>query len=251
MEKRLLICESCCDEPKSLTEQLERAGIKVILIPRDGNQILTAIEEYQPELVLCDLFLPGYDAVGILKELTRKNISVNMIVSSPHPNPQLEARVMRAGAVSYLIRPYTMNSLLSLLLEFMGCEEADEPESSSLYGGRIMQIYKEIGMRPDSSGAIYLMEAIQYVLENPGLKLRGNIYPYLAKKHNISEKRIERSMRHAIERACDCGDYDVILSYFGAIIQARKGKPTNFEFIATMTNYIRFFGDYGKKLHEA
>ena len=65
------------------------------------------------------------------------------------------------------------------------------------------------------------------------------LYPTVAKKHNTTSSRVERAIRHAIEVAWDRGDLDVINSYFGYTVQNSRGKPTNSEFIAMISDKLR------------
>lgn len=244
-----MVCKSCFERMEQLIEELTRDDLNVIPVPRDGKAILSAIEHYQPELTLCELFLPGYDAISILNQLKERNLQTPMIVSSPHTNSKLEEKTIQAGAVSYIIRPYTLESICSLIRTLLGIERTEEktPICLSVYGGKILEIYKEIGMSPGSLGANYLTAAIEYAIDHPGEGLRGKIYTHLQEQFGVSPSRIERSMRYAIEAACDRGNYEALLSYFGAIIQAGRGKPTNLEFIATISNHIRFFGNCKQK----
>ena len=45
-------------------------------------------------------------------------------------------------------------------------------------------------------------------------------------------------MRHAIECVWENGNTIAINKIFGYTVSARKGKPTNSEFIATITDFI-------------
>ncbi|MBR5473710.1 MAG: sporulation initiation factor Spo0A C-terminal domain-containing protein, partial [Clostridia bacterium] len=65
------------------------------------------------------------------------------------------------------------------------------------------------------------------------------LYPTIAKKYNTTSSRVERAIRHAIEVAGDRGDIDVLNSYFGFTVQINRGKPTNSEFIAMISDKIR------------
>jgi two-component system response regulator (stage 0 sporulation protein A) len=49
---------------------------------------------------------------------------------------------------------------------------------------------------------------------------------------------VEWAIRHAIEIAWDRGDIDTLNSFFGYTINTGKGKPTNSEFIALITDKI-------------
>ena len=65
------------------------------------------------------------------------------------------------------------------------------------------------------------------------------LYPTVAKKFSTTPSRVERAIRHAIEVAWDRGDVDVLSSYFGYTIQSSRGKPTNSEFIAMISDKLR------------
>ena len=65
------------------------------------------------------------------------------------------------------------------------------------------------------------------------------LYPAVAKKHDTTSSRVERAIRHAIEVAWDRGDVDVLNSYFGYTIHNSRGKPTNSEFIAMISDKFR------------
>jgi len=49
---------------------------------------------------------------------------------------------------------------------------------------------------------------------------------------------VERAIRHAIEVAWDRGDLEVLQKYFGYTVSNTKGKPTNSEFIAMISDRI-------------
>ncbi|HOD02730.1 MAG TPA: sporulation initiation factor Spo0A C-terminal domain-containing protein, partial [Clostridiales bacterium] len=65
------------------------------------------------------------------------------------------------------------------------------------------------------------------------------LYPTVAKNFTTTSSRVERAIRHAIEVAWDRGDVDVLSSYFGYTIQNTRGKPTNSEFIAMISDKLR------------
>ena len=65
------------------------------------------------------------------------------------------------------------------------------------------------------------------------------LYPTVAKKYNTTSSRVERAIRHAIEVAWDRGDPEVLDEMFGYTIMSSKGKPTNSEFIAMISDKLR------------
>ena len=65
------------------------------------------------------------------------------------------------------------------------------------------------------------------------------LYPQVAKKFNTTASRVERAIRHAIEVAWDRGDLEVLQKYFGYTVSNIKGKPTNSEFIALISDRLQ------------
>jgi two-component system response regulator (stage 0 sporulation protein A) len=65
------------------------------------------------------------------------------------------------------------------------------------------------------------------------------LYPTIAKRFDTTASRVERAIRHAIEVAWSRGKMDTIDELFGYTVNNGKGKPTNSEFIALITDKIR------------
>lgn len=61
----------------------------------------------------------------------------------------------------------------------------------------------------------------------------------LPKKYCTTPSRVERAIRHAIEVAWERGSTDYIDKLFGYTVNHRKGKPTNSEFIALISDKLR------------
>lgn len=61
----------------------------------------------------------------------------------------------------------------------------------------------------------------------------------IAKKYKTTSSSVERTIRHAIEVAWRRGDMEVLEEVFGNTVSAGKGKPTNSEFMALLTDKLR------------
>ena len=48
-----------------------------------------------------------------------------------------------------------------------------------------------------------------------------------------------RAIRHLVEATWTRGDMDVLMRYFGNTVSPEKGKPTNGEFVARITNIVK------------
>lgn len=105
----------------------------------------------------------------------------------------------------------------------------------------VTKIIHEVGVPAHIKGYQYLREAIVLsVLDMDMLNsITKSLYPEIAKRYQTSPSRVERAIRHAIEVAWGRGKMDTIDELFGYTINNGKGKPTNSEFIALITDRIR------------
>ena len=65
------------------------------------------------------------------------------------------------------------------------------------------------------------------------------LYPTIAKKYKTTSSSVERAIRHAIEVAWNRGKVELLEEMFGYTISAGKGKPTNSEFMVTLSDALR------------
>lgn len=105
----------------------------------------------------------------------------------------------------------------------------------------ISEIMHQIGVPAHIKGYQYLREAIILSVNDDEMinSVTKYLYPTVAKKFGTTPSRVERAIRHAIEVAWDRGDVDVLSSYFGYTIQNQRGKPTNSEFIAMISDRLK------------
>lgn len=116
MKKKILICDD--DEPISemLKIMLETEGYEVKLT-QNGKAILKKVTEYQPNLILIDLWMPGVDgkeAVKILKKESQ-TCSIPIYVISALHESEISQIAKQIGANGYLLKPFNLDELLLLV----------------------------------------------------------------------------------------------------------------------------------------
>ena len=105
----------------------------------------------------------------------------------------------------------------------------------------VTNVIHEVGVPAHIKGYQYLREAIIMVVNDIDVinQITKSLYPKIAEKFTTTPSRVERAIRHAIEVAWSRGKMDTIDELFGYTIHNGKGKPTNSEFIALITDRIR------------
>ena len=109
----------------------------------------------------------------------------------------------------------------------------------------IQETLNMIGMPHHLKGYRYLLSAISKCLEDRtelDCIVKG-LYVKVAEENGDTVTRAERAIRHAIEVSWARGNRSVIDSIFGYTVSCKKGRPTNTEFIAMVTDFISLHFD--------
>ncbi len=244
---KILITQDSKEGGNQLKQFLSDKGFEVKSVAKDGQQVLAGIKTFKPDVVLMDTFMLRIDALGVLSELSRSDADERPIIAlmSGVDNPRFENELLSAGADYYFLKPFDMEVMVERLRQIAGWSESKDTYDSERKNREIQvvisDIMRQIGVPAHIKGYEYLRESIMLTVEDPELMhcVTKVLYPTVAKNNKTTASRVERAIRHAIEVAWDRGDVDVLSSYFGYTIQNSRGKPTNSEFIAMISDKLR------------
>ena len=242
---KAMITEDGGETSHELAVILRSTGFEVSTVIKDGSRIVERFKAGEiPDILLMDGFMPRLDALGVLRELDSMHLEkrpVVMVLSSTD-NPRFESEILSNGADYYFLKPYDPQMLAQRIIQF-----SDIHNSNVSHTGVkdlevvVSQIMHQIGVPAHIRGYQYLREAIILSVNNSEMisSVTKILYPTVAKTFKTTPSRVERAIRHAIEVAWERGDVDVLSSYFGYTIQAERGKPTNSEFIAMISDNLK------------
>jgi NarL family two-component system response regulator LiaR len=92
------------------------ADIQVIAEADSGVAALKAVEEYQPDVVLMDLEMPGdLDGIGATRQIRKLWPETRVIVVTSHHQDEYIFPAVRAGAISYLLKDVEPEELASAI----------------------------------------------------------------------------------------------------------------------------------------
>ena len=90
-----------------------------VLKARDGEQALNLLGEYQPDLVLLDLMMPGVSGLEVCQHIRAdkklKHIPVLVFTAAE----TREEELLAAGADAYIAKPYSLDGLRSTVQDLM------------------------------------------------------------------------------------------------------------------------------------
>ena len=81
-------------------------------IANDGEEALAAIQNYQPDLVVLDIMLPGMSGYDVLREL-RKTSNLPVIMLSAKGETFDKVLGLELGADDYIIKPFDSKELVA------------------------------------------------------------------------------------------------------------------------------------------
>lgn len=220
-------------------------GLEVDTVEKNGKLVVDAIAQKHPDVVILDFFLPHLDAIGVMSNVRAANVMQmpQFMVMSGFDNATLEREALEAGADYYFLKPFDADEMAVRILSFSarGNVTLMRQGTAGNLEIRVTDILHQIGVPAHIKGYQYLRDSILMAIEDEEIinAVTKRLYPAVAKKHGTTSSRVERAIRHAIEVAWDRGDIDVLNSYFGYTIHNERGKPTNSEFVAMISDKFR------------
>lgn len=229
------IAEYAADEP----------GFAFLGSVYDGISAVEACRELQPDVLLLDLVLPKLDGMGVLEALKDLSKRPKVLMFTAFGHESLIQQALALGADYYIMKPFDIDTLFTRIRQLV------QPQSNgagilheqrwAIVEEQASKLMVELGIPPHFKGFAYLKDAIGIVVQDPELvsQITTRLYPMIAQRYRTTAAKVERAIRHAIERAWTKGEIKMNYELFAYSIDIAKGKPTNSLFIARIADHIR------------
>ena len=117
---KILIVDDSTVQRMILTRILSGAGHSVIAAS-NGHSAVAMLPE-APDVIVCDILMPGLDGYGLLGVLAARSLSVPVVIATADIHPSTQEKCRALGAASFVAKPYSDGDMLSAL------EEAVKPK---------------------------------------------------------------------------------------------------------------------------
>lgn len=214
---KFLMTDTGAQTTQLCRQALEAKGIDVTVCEKNGSQALKSLLEEHPQAVLLDAFMPDLDAITVKQRYETQDTRgghTTFFVTGAFQSEEVEQDLLDNGFSFFFVKPFDENVLVSRVLKAAGSTSRPQPVSQDCDELTVTEILHQVGVPAHIKGYQFLRDA-------------------------TTASRVERAIRHAIEVAWDRGDVDTLNSYFGYTIHNLRGKPTNSEFIAMISDKIR------------
>ena len=226
---------------------------RIVAVSNDGASFLAEMRKYPDACVLLDMNFGDEDAVSFIRRAKRNPdlFRIEFVVICEFSSFRLARELYSAGAASVVTRETSPVSIWNMLclpsvnkhagMENASLGSAEIPTDSGELEIMVTDILHKIGVPAHIKGYKYLRCAIVKAVLRPDIigAVTKELYPGVAECFDTTPSRVERAIRHAIEVAWDRGDIEFLGDYFGSTIHTSRGKPTNSEFIAMVSDRLR------------
>ncbi|BBX73672.1 transcriptional regulator [Mycobacterium shinjukuense] len=109
--RRVLIAEDEALIRMDLAEMLREEGYDIVGEAGDGQEAVELAEQHKPDLVIMDVKMPRRDGIDAASEIASKRIAP-IVVLTAFSQRDLVERARDAGAMAYLVKPFTISDLI-------------------------------------------------------------------------------------------------------------------------------------------
>lgn len=113
---RVLIVDDLPETRENVRKLLQfESDIEVIGQAGNGEEAIEMARQFQPDIILMDINMPGVDGIGASQQITEIAPTVQIIIMSVQSDPNYLRRAMMAGARDFLTKPFGGDELTAAI----------------------------------------------------------------------------------------------------------------------------------------
>ena len=109
--RRVIVAEDEALIRMDIVEVLREAGFEVVGEAADGESAVALARELHPDLVVMDITMPKLDGLSAAEIIGNERIAP-VVMLTAFAQPEFVARASEAGAIAYVVKPFTPERLL-------------------------------------------------------------------------------------------------------------------------------------------
>jgi response regulator NasT len=109
--RRVVIAEDETLIRMDLREMLEEEGYEVVGEAADGRSAVDLVAKHSPDLVILDVKMPVLDGITAAEQIVAAG-GTAVVMLTAFSQRELVARASAAGAMAYLVKPFSKNDLM-------------------------------------------------------------------------------------------------------------------------------------------
>lgn len=233
--RKLLIADGTEEFRIALSEALR--GAYYVKVCRDGQEALSLLRSFCPDILVLDLMLPGMDGISLLQAAAASGICPMVLATTKFISEYISESIDKLGVEYLMVKPCDIRSTVARIADLsqrirQPVLALPDPRSS------VSNILVNLGIPTKLRGYTYLREAILMVAKNPEQSITKELYPAVAAICGDRGSNIERAIRTAIEKGWLKRDDRIWQLYFLPGADGIIPRPSNAEFIHRLADRL-------------
>lgn len=113
---KILIADDHSFIREGIKTMLEDAGdLEIIGEAENGREAIEKIKELSPDVVILDIAMPVMSGIEAARIIKKKFKSVNILALTIHNNDEYISRILRAGAIGYMLKNTEKNEFINAI----------------------------------------------------------------------------------------------------------------------------------------
>ena len=109
--RRVVVAEDEALIRMDIVEVLRENGFDVVGEASDGETAISLTRELLPDLVVMDITMPKMDGLTAAEAINKERLAP-VVMLTAFAQPEFVARAIEAGAIAYVVKPFTPERLL-------------------------------------------------------------------------------------------------------------------------------------------
>ena len=169
-------------------------NIKFVMEASNGDELLAKLEEFQPDVVLCDLKMPIKDGIDTTKLITKNFPNIRVIILTMYEDERFVGHLMDCGAAGYLLKSTEPAEIKRAIMDVMRTGFYLNPFVNKVL---IKKNYSKQKFNPTLTSEIVLSEREKEVLTLVCMEFTAS---EIALKMDISARTVEAIKDRLMER---------------------------------------------------
>ena len=169
-------------------------NIKFVMEASNGDELLAKLEEFQPDVVLCDLKMPVKDGIDTTKLITKNFPNIRVIILTMYEDERFVGHLMDCGAAGYLLKNTEPAEIKRAIMDVMRTGFYLNPFVNKVL---IKKNYSKQKFNPTLTSEIVLSEREKEVLTLVCMEFTAS---EIALKMDISARTVEAIKDRLMER---------------------------------------------------
>ena len=114
---RTLICDDEVTIRNGLSNYINNLNLplEIIALAENGNDAISLVEKYHPELIFMDINMPHLDGLSAIKRIMNIKSDTVIIIISGHADFDYAKKAIDLGVFKYLLKPLNLSELKSII----------------------------------------------------------------------------------------------------------------------------------------